>query len=125
MKHSAFTASLILILLSTPAFAQTPAQPAAIPAVSSGPASAPRVPSMPSTSAASTSADYKLVTGDKLRIEVYKDPQLSQSLQVRPDGTHVERTAGFDRRLAQGLHHEPRRHGDRRRDGAGGNLRHG
>ena len=24
--------------------------------------------------------------GDKLRIEVYKDPQLSQSLQVRPDG---------------------------------------
>ena len=25
-------------------------------------------------------------TGDKLRIEVYKDAQLSQSLQVRPDG---------------------------------------
>ena len=24
--------------------------------------------------------------GDKLRIEVYKDPQLSQSVQVRPDG---------------------------------------
>lgn len=31
-------------------------------------------------------ADYRLVPGDKLRIEVYKDPQLSQSLQVRPDG---------------------------------------
>lgn len=30
--------------------------------------------------------DYQLVPGDKLRIEVYKDPQLSQSLQVRPDG---------------------------------------
>ena len=30
--------------------------------------------------------DYKLVPGDKLRIEVYKDAQLSQSLQVRPDG---------------------------------------
>jgi polysaccharide export outer membrane protein len=31
-------------------------------------------------------SDYRLVSGDKLRIEVYKDPQLSQSLQVRPDG---------------------------------------
>ena len=32
------------------------------------------------------SADYRLAAGDKLRIEVYKDAQLSQSLQVRPDG---------------------------------------
>jgi polysaccharide export outer membrane protein len=31
-------------------------------------------------------SDYRLVVGDKLRIEVYKDEQLSQSLQVRPDG---------------------------------------
>ena len=30
--------------------------------------------------------DYRLVVGDKLRIEVYKDAQLSQSLQIRPDG---------------------------------------
>jgi polysaccharide export outer membrane protein len=30
--------------------------------------------------------DYKLGAGDKLRIEVYKDPQVSQSLQIRPDG---------------------------------------
>jgi len=30
--------------------------------------------------------DYRLATGDKLRVEVYKDTQLSQSLQVRPDG---------------------------------------
>ena len=33
-----------------------------------------------------TTADYRLAAGDKLRIEVYKDAQLSQSLQVRPDG---------------------------------------
>jgi polysaccharide biosynthesis/export protein len=33
-----------------------------------------------------TAPDYQLVPGDKLRIEVYKDQQLSQSLQVRPDG---------------------------------------
>jgi len=30
--------------------------------------------------------DYKLQAGDKLRIEVYKDAQLSQSVQIRPDG---------------------------------------
>jgi polysaccharide biosynthesis/export protein len=30
--------------------------------------------------------DYRLGAGDKLRIEVYKDTQLSQSLQIRPDG---------------------------------------
>src|SRR5205814_6239360 len=30
--------------------------------------------------------DYRLGPGDKLRIEVYKDAQLSQSVQVRPDG---------------------------------------
>jgi polysaccharide biosynthesis/export protein len=36
--------------------------------------------------AATVAADYRLVPGDKLRVEVYKDPQLSQSLQVRPDG---------------------------------------
>jgi polysaccharide export outer membrane protein len=30
--------------------------------------------------------EYRVGPGDKLRIEVYKDPQLSQSVQVRPDG---------------------------------------
>jgi len=30
--------------------------------------------------------EYHVGPGDKLRIEVYKDPQLSQSVQVRPDG---------------------------------------
>ncbi len=34
----------------------------------------------------SPTQEYRLVQGDKLRIEVYKDPQLSQSVQVRPDG---------------------------------------
>jgi polysaccharide export outer membrane protein len=32
------------------------------------------------------SSEYRLAVGDKLRIEVYKDAQLSQSVQVRPDG---------------------------------------
>ena len=30
--------------------------------------------------------DYRVGSGDKLRVEVYKDAQLSQSVQVRPDG---------------------------------------
>jgi polysaccharide export outer membrane protein len=38
------------------------------------------------TSASNAGADYRLMPGDKLRVEVYKDAQLSQSLQVRPDG---------------------------------------
>jgi len=33
-----------------------------------------------------TDEEYRLGPGDKLRIEVYKDPQLSQSVQIRPDG---------------------------------------
>jgi polysaccharide export outer membrane protein len=33
-----------------------------------------------------TVEEYRLGAGDKLRIEVYKDAQLSQSVQVRPDG---------------------------------------
>jgi polysaccharide biosynthesis/export protein len=39
-----------------------------------------------SSTSATTSPDYRLVPGDKLRIEVYRDTQLSQALQVRPDG---------------------------------------
>ena len=33
-----------------------------------------------------TAGEYRLTQGDKLRIEVYKDAQLSQNVQVRPDG---------------------------------------
>lgn len=47
---------------------------------------APNGNTTPSSSPAALTADYRLVPGDKLRVEVYKDTQLSQSLQVRPDG---------------------------------------
>src|SRR5437870_3226478 len=53
-------------------------------------------PSAPSTSTVDTKpaprplsvsqSEYRLGPGDKLRIEVHKDAQLSQSVQVRPDG---------------------------------------
>ena len=36
--------------------------------------------------AVAATSDYRLTPGDKLRVEVYKDAQLSQSLQIRPDG---------------------------------------
>src|SRR5712692_3436282 len=35
---------------------------------------------------AAGSDEYQLGPGDKLRVEVYKDAQLSQSVQIRPDG---------------------------------------
>ena len=40
----------------------------------------------PATQAPSINEEYRLGAGDKLRIEVYKDAQLSQSVQIRPDG---------------------------------------
>jgi polysaccharide export outer membrane protein len=63
----------LLILLSTVSAQQTAPLP---------PAPAPPKPAAQTQ----TSPDYRLVTGDKLRVEVYKDPQLSQTLQIRPDG---------------------------------------
>jgi polysaccharide biosynthesis/export protein len=65
--------------------AQPPAgEPAASAPSAATPATNP--PSAPATRSANTTPDYRLVPGDKLRIEVYRDAQLSQSLQVRPDG---------------------------------------
>jgi polysaccharide biosynthesis/export protein len=78
MKTAICTASLSLILAGA-AFAQTPVG-------TSGTSTTTTAPAGDSTAAAATSNDYRLAAGDKLRIEVYKDAQLSQALQVRPDG---------------------------------------
>jgi polysaccharide export outer membrane protein len=105
MKTS-ISCSLLLLLSTAPAIAQTPsaapAGPVSQPVGTSGstttapstPSTTPAAPSAPapvtpsSTTSRTTanSSDYRLVPGDKLRIEVYKDPQLSQNVQVRPDG---------------------------------------
>jgi polysaccharide export outer membrane protein len=69
---------LSVLLLAGSASAQTSTTTAAVPVGTSGTSDA--------TTAGSTANDYRLVAGDKLRIEVYKDAQLSQSLQIRPDG---------------------------------------
>jgi len=86
-KHIRASASAFSLaaLLSAAVGAQTPQNPA----VPAPPATSPAAPvgtAGTSAARANTTPDYKLVPGDKLRIEVYKDAQLSQSLQVRPDG---------------------------------------
>jgi len=70
MKTATLTALSFLVLLGS-ASAQKPAATSPVPVGTSG---------------STPSADYRLIAGDKLRIEVYKDAQLSQSLQIRPDG---------------------------------------
>jgi polysaccharide biosynthesis/export protein len=77
----------MLFLLSTVSTAQTQATRPSSAAPSSGATTSPTGTTgrMPAPKA-DVGADYRLVSGDKLRIEVYKDAALSQSLQVRPDG---------------------------------------
>ena len=85
------TTSLLAVLASqmllSTAFAQTPARPAPSgrdTATAGSVATVGTIP--PATNAAASTADYRLNAGDKLTIDVYKDKDLSQSLQVRPDG---------------------------------------
>jgi polysaccharide export outer membrane protein len=70
MKPTLFSSVLVAALSAVPALAQS-----SLPSVASA-----------RPSIASNATDYKLVVGDKLRVEVYRDPQMSQSLQIRPDG---------------------------------------
>ena len=77
MKTTLMLSVLIGLLRVGPALAQDPVPPVG----GSAPATAGSRPSV-----ANNATDYKLVVGDKLRVEVYRDPQMSQSLQIRPDG---------------------------------------
>jgi len=64
-----------------PTTASTPA-----PAPAPAPATIARTTGAVATAYTPSENDYRLGAGDKLRIEVYKEAQLSQALQVRPDG---------------------------------------
>jgi polysaccharide export outer membrane protein len=79
MRTSIALPVLLLLTMTSAATAQAPA--AAAPAQSASATTSSR-----SAVATDASPDYRIVPGDKLRIEVYKDTQLSQALQVRPDG---------------------------------------
>jgi polysaccharide export outer membrane protein len=76
----------LAILLSTASLA--PAQTEATPRPSAQSAGSRVIASATSGPATTTvtNADYRIVPGDKLRIDVYRDEKLSQALQVRPDG---------------------------------------
>jgi polysaccharide export outer membrane protein len=78
MTKSVLLSISLTLLLSTAAAAQTSGTAGAT--GTSGTAAEPK------PKAADVASDYRLMNGDKLRIEVYKDEQLSQSLQIRPDG---------------------------------------
>jgi len=70
MKPTLVSSVLAAMLAAAPVLAQDP-----VPQVA---AARPTV--------ATNSTDYKLVVGDKLKIEVYRDEHMSQALQIRPDG---------------------------------------
>jgi len=72
MKPTLVTPVLVAVLYAAPTLAQTQAP-------------VPPVPASRQT-VATNATDYKMVVGDKLRIEVYRDQSMSQSLQIRPDG---------------------------------------
>jgi polysaccharide biosynthesis/export protein len=84
-------------LTTSPAWAQLQSTGAVAPATGSASSSASgatanpagtdrQAQAQPDRPRAAVGDDYILQPGDKLRIEVYKDAQLSQSVQVRPDG---------------------------------------
>ena len=92
MKKPLISWSMVILLTAAgAATAQTPSASGPPPGGSAGskPTAVPNLPPAnggPAPSASATGADYRLVNGDKLRIEVYREPQLSHSLQIRPDG---------------------------------------
>ena len=84
---------VILLAAAAAATAQTPSASGPAPGGTAGspPTAVPNLPAAdgrpePAPAASAAGADYRLVNGDKLRIEVYREPQLSHSLQIRPDG---------------------------------------
>jgi len=71
-------ASTGFALSATAAAAQTPSSGSATP----DPARTP----VRSAATVTTQPEYRIGSGDKLRIDVYKETELSHDLQVRPDG---------------------------------------
>jgi polysaccharide export outer membrane protein len=84
----------IVALLASTAAAQTPTTspqptrpaPGATPATGDTRSTVPTPTGTRGTTLESVGTDYRLTAGDKLRIEVYREPQLSQSVEIRPDG---------------------------------------
>jgi polysaccharide export outer membrane protein len=91
MKNWMIVAGFALVGLAAPVLARQGGQgPVRQPSTATGASDPARDKSSAKPPAAAPSIpdpnQYRLAPGDKLRIEVYKDQQLSQSVQVRPDG---------------------------------------
>ena len=84
------TTSLLAVLVSqvllSTASAQTPSRPASTGRDNANAAPVATVGTVPAPDTSSAAADYRLNPGDKLTIDVYKDKDLTQSVQIRPDG---------------------------------------
>lgn len=80
--------ALTVVTLAASAAAQPPRSVTLTPSPSKEvPPPKPRDAKRPAVSPTTTvDQDYRLAVGDKLRVEVYRDQQLSQSVQIRPDG---------------------------------------
>ncbi len=78
MKHTPLLVALSIAALLCPAARRA--------AAADGTDKKPASDKKTAQAAPAASEEYRLGPGDKLRIEVYKDPQLSQSAQIRPDG---------------------------------------
>jgi polysaccharide export outer membrane protein len=89
MKSLSALKTLVLagvVLTAAAAEAQSPrSTPAPAPAPAT-PRPARTTPATATTVRPWNEQEYRLGPGDKIRIEVYREAQLSQSLQVRPDG---------------------------------------
>jgi polysaccharide export outer membrane protein len=85
-----FTLAATLLVPSPAAAQSSSANPSASPAprqpVPSASSTTPSRSAGKTSSSLWTDADYKLGAGDKLRVDVYRNEQLSQSVQIRPDG---------------------------------------
>jgi polysaccharide export outer membrane protein len=93
MKHTTqllplAAAAVLWFGSSLPAFAQRPSIPAPTRSASGAPAAfaGAEADKKPMPEPPIVDKEYRLGPGDKLRIEIYKDQQLSQSVQIRPDG---------------------------------------
>jgi polysaccharide export outer membrane protein len=80
-------ASLIFTLSATTSWSQQPsAAPSSVPAPVPGPPASPTMPAAPAAPAAGVSPNYLIGPGDTLQIFVWRNPELTSSVPVRPDG---------------------------------------
>ncbi len=86
MKHRTIAGPVLALVALAVLVSAAPAAAQSVAPTAPQPAAPPASKPPASKASGANGPEYIVGPGDKLRIEVYKDPQLSQSLQVRPDG---------------------------------------